>query len=337
MTKRYFEEMMNDLGFHTVDTVAVGFYKTWPCSVEWTDGQISLRVPMLQAGKPCVKELKAKKLQYIQWYIEQDVEQTKAAVLIADVTPPSDFYSKSTLLTAMQEAVKCLEKAGQIPTKTCLLCGGENCDGGAYVKEECRPVHYRCLVDEILKLQKTDTHIPAKVKGMVWSGFLGALLGAAIAALPNWAQALSDGTVNQILYMFLPFMASLLYRLFRGKAHLLVAGITVIVASMLVAFGLELIWFWVVATAQAGYNITLMETTTVYFELYSARTIFLDMAPSLLFLMLGFFPSSILLRRYVYANTVTEKLERGGMFVKKSAFHLLDEKAVPYNEEAEIT
>ncbi len=336
MTKRYFEEVMEELGYHVVDTVAASIAKEWPFSVQNTDAGLELRIVTCKEAKQCVKELKSKGHAHIAWRTEKDELQSTGYVLVASMSPPSNFYVKSTLHTALMDSIAVLTEHNYLPPKVCPLCEQASCDCWAHVEDECRPVHLRCLKDR-LDLPQDDKKIVKKTYGTYWSGVLGALIGAAVAALPNWAQALSDGSVNQVLYLFLPFMAALLYRLFRGKANLVVAGITVLAASLLVAFGLELIWFWVTATNEAGYNISLAETTALYFEIYSWRLTFQNMAFSLLFLILGFFASSILLRRYVNARMVSEQVIRGSKFVNKSAFSIQDDKVISMKTLAEKT
>ncbi len=334
MTNFYFQELMQELGFHPVDTVAMGVYKEWPLTIRLKENQLELRIAVPTQAKACLKKLKEKELEHITWSFEKDTEPQMGYVLVADMQMPSDFYVKSTVHTALSAVVLCLEQGNYTPQTTCALCTGASCEGWAYVNEECRAVHRHCLSNK-LSLPEQDVTIKQKTYGSYWRGILGALLGATLAALPNWAQALSDASLNQILYIFLPFMAVLLYRLFRGKANLAVAGISVLLASFLVTFGMELIWFWVVATEQAGRNISFAETTSLYFELYTMRLGFINMAPSLFFMIVGFFPSAILLRRYVSANTVSEQLVRGSKFVKNSAFSIEEGKSVSWENNAE--
>ncbi len=328
MTKRYFEELMEEFGFHVVDTVALGMFKEWPVRIQKQEDELELRIVVPKQAKTCLKELKSKGLSYTDWFAQADLaHEHECYVLGAYIQTPSDFYLRSTLHTALTSLVKCLQEESYTPPKTCALCGEEHCEALAFVQEECRVVHRRC-VKEKLNLPQKDAQAKPKVQGSYWGGILGALLGAAVAALPNWAQVLSDASVNRILYLFLPFMATLLYRLFRGKAKLLVAGVTVLAASFVVAFGLELVWFWVMATSQAGYNISLANTTALYFEIYTLRLSFQDMAPSLLFLLVGFFPSTILLRRYVASKTMICSVTRGKEFVENSFVSIEDESSL---------
>lgn len=317
MTKNYFAEMMAELGFHTVDKLAVGLAGSWPCSVEMEGEAFLLRLLCSAPPAEAAKTLRDKNIPHVRW---SAYKKEKGQGLLAGVlTPPSDFYAKGCLHGALAEASRALDGAGLQPPATCALCEGESCGQWAFVEGAVRAVHPGCLQSR-LPLPEEDSLTPGKAGGHYLTGVLGALLGGAIAALPNWAQALSKGTVHPVLYVFIPLLAALVYRLCRGKARLGAAGGIVLGASLAVSFVLELIWFWLVSTTAAGYNISIAQTTAMYFEGHTIGLTLREMGFSLLFLMLGFFVSTVLLRRYVKTHTRGGELVRGGRFVRQTAF-----------------
>ncbi len=327
MTKLYFEEMMTELGFRTVDDLALGLAEGWPCSVQMEDGGFTLRI--LASGVPvaAAKTLKDKNLPHTRWTAyKKEAGEEELGSLVGRMNPPSDFYAKGCLHGALVQAPKALNAEGLHPPTACFLCGGQNCDRWVYADGVVRAVHQQCL-DTRLNLPEKDSTIPAKVGGHYLTGILGAILGAGIAALPNWAQALSKGAIHPVLYVFIPVLAALVYRLFRGKARLLASGLTVLGASLGVSFVLELIWYWLVTVTASGANRPIAETTAMYFESHTIGLTLREMGFSLLFLMLGFFAAAVLLRRYVRAHSGKEQRVLGADTVRKTAF-LLKEGAV---------
>ncbi|MDL2252521.1 hypothetical protein LJC49_00405 [Ruminococcaceae bacterium OttesenSCG-928-I18] len=322
MTKNYFEEMMAELDFHVADNIALGYQQGFPLSVEFNKNaettEFFLRVVVDRDAKPARKRLKEQEQGSVKWFSEKD-EEGEGGVLVGVLAPPSDFYAKGAVHGAAVAAAETLKELDYAPPSRCPLCDGEGCDRYAYLAEGCRATHKLCLQTR-LDLPEKDTKTPLKARGFYLTGILGALLGASIAALPNWSQALSKGTINSVIYAFIPFLSALLYRLFRGKANRIAGGVIVMVSSLIVAFLLELVWYWLVTTNMAGYNMSIATTTALYFESHSLAQTVKEMMFSLLFLILGFFPAFILLRRYAASGTTGGRLERGALFVRQSAF-----------------
>ncbi len=329
MTIHYFTEMMAELGFHTADCIAVGRQKDWPCSIEFEkdagNNRFVLRVAAGEKLRPVVKSLKGERIPHLRWLCEAG---EGGETLVCVLTPPSDFYAKGNIHGALNAAVTALEGAQHTPPVQCPLCGSTGCDAFAYVEEATRPVHSGCLTTR-LNLPEADVKTPLKIRGSYVTGILGALLGAAVGALPNWAQALSSGTISAILYAFIPFVSALLYRLFRGKARQLASGVIVLLSSLGVAFLLELVWFWLLATTQAGYNKSITATTAQYFAGHTIGLTLREMFYCLLFLLLGFLVAAVLLRRYAASGTTGGRLIRGAAFVRKTAFTQWEGKLGP--------
>lgn len=320
MTKNYFGELAGELGWTVEDNMAFGAQAGFPFSLEFEgDGGTVFRLRFVVDGstKPCVQFFKDDPTPQVDWYADDD-EGKGSGVLIGVASLPSDFYAKGTLHTLLDKGTWALRQAGLHPPETCPLCGLGGCDRLAFLDEGYRPTHAACL-EHRLQLPEKDERTPRRVKGHYATGIIGAVLGGLIAALPNWAQALSKGSVSAVLYAFIPILAALMYRVFRGKARKTAAGLTVLFSSFFVAFVLELVWYWISMAELFGYDISVAESTRLFFQNEAFLTVLHGMAISLVFLVVGFFPAYILLRGYAAEGVVGGHLVRGSTFVRQSA------------------
>lgn len=316
--------------FHckTVKNIAMGAVGDFPYSAELYLGEdptrIKLRFPMQEGLSSVLGYFKSNPVEYTTVYSEYTGDGKP--VFACEVHPPTDFYVKSTLYSLLKEAEKAFADA--TPLLVCPLCGGGNCDSRAFLEEDNRLTHSACVKNR-LSVQAADRQQPPSVTGSYLRGAAGALLGALLGALPSWAQAMSQGRVTTILYLFIPFMSALLYRLLRGKASRNAAAVSVLFSSVLVAFIMELFLYWLVLSYQAGYNISIWESSSYFFASFSFASAVRNMFSSLLFVLIGFFVSAILLRRYAAAGTRPGKTIRGSLFIEDSLVPLNPESAAP--------
>lgn len=321
MTRNYFEELMAGFGAHSAEGTAFGSREGFLYSAAFTKGppdEILFRFAVGGPVKQVVRELQEKQNVHITWYAESDPgsHDGHGGVLVALAEPPSDFYAKATVHTLLGGAVAALAAAGLRPDETCTLCALGRCDTAALLEYSYRNTHKAC-VETRLELPEED-RMPAKAKtqGHVLTGILGALLGAFVAALPNWSQALNQYKLSPVLYALIPVVSALLYRVFRGKPNKVVSLVTVLGASFAAAFALELVWNWIVLTNQSGQNLAFAETMARYFASNTVVSALREMLFSLVFLVVGFFPGSVLLRRYFEENDKPPEIVRGAAYVR---------------------
>lgn len=318
MTNLYFEELMQEFGCTVAEGVAFGAVDGYPYNVEQEGGTPStlvFRFAVNGSTKPAVSELKSREIEHLKWFAEED---DASGLLVCVFSPPSDFYAKAGIHTALAAAVQALRANNLHAPDACPLCGTKNCDAYAFLEDGYRATHGACLRTR-LDLPEKDAVPKATLRGNYFTGALGALLGAIIAVVPNWAQALTKGQVNVVLYAFIPLLSALVYRLFRGKSHRAYAGAAVLVASLVASFMMELFWYWLVLTDLWGRNVSFWQSIQTYFATHSLPSSVQEMAFSLLFLLVGYFASLIFIRRYTAGGEQQGRIQRGRTFVQASA------------------
>ncbi len=329
MTRLYFEEMMESMGCIVQDYFAFGVIESWPYSVELLDtgGIAEIQVRFLAGGSTVktAKALKQKGAAHQRWTGENEETST----LFCVYTPPSDFYVKAGLREILKSGADALLWQKLSPPKECPLCEKSGCDSYAYLNEDYTPCHAYC-VDNSLDLPEADHYLQKQTQGKVLSGVLGAFMGAFIGALPIWVLALNQNTIYFALYVFIPILSGLLYRLLRGKANKNIGGISVLVSSLVMAVGLELVWNWILLSYQTGKNLPFFETAEYYFASHNIILSVQEMLFNLVALMVGFLATLRFLRRYEDESNEVGGIIRGATFIKKSTVPIVN-----FKEEAE--
>lgn len=313
---------MEEFHCHTQAKLAFGQAKGYPFCIEHqrNGGESIFIASFLVDGnaKPCLGPLKENAGEYITWWVENDVHMGNGALLMARIETPTEFYIKSTIHTLLAAGPGTLQGAGLKPPVVCPLCQQQNCELYAYIDDGYRMTHQACL-DNRLDIPENDQVQPAKTKGNYALGAVGALLGALLGLTPNWSLAFNNGRISSLFYIFIPVFSAMFYRLFRGKANRIAAALIVLGSSVLAAFLLELVWYWLALTSQMGHNISLAQSTASYFQNHTLMLTVQEMFSSLLFLLGGYIPASILLRKYTGDGELPAKVIRGARLVRASA------------------
>ncbi len=326
LTKIYFEELMAEFGAHAVDNVAFAEAADYPYSAELTQPgdspQLQFRFVVDGSAKPAAAALKEKDVAFCEWFAEKGAAGFSLVCLFS---PPSDFYAKSGIHTLLKAAEAAMRTASLRPPENCPLCGLARCDVNAMLDGGYRKSHAACLASR-LTLPQEDERPEKRPRGYIASGIAGALVGALIGALPNWAGALSAGRINAPMYVFIPLLAALCYRLFRGRASSLVSGISVLASSLLAAFSLEQVWYWLVVSGLAGRNVSFAESVVLYFRSHTLISTLGEMLMPLIFLIVGYVVGTLILRRYNHSGEETPPVIRGAAFVRASAAPIGEKK-----------
>ncbi len=323
MTRLYFEEMMESMGCIVQGHLAFGVMENWPYSVELFDtgGIAEIQVRFLAQGATVkvAKDLKQKDAAHQRWHGENEETST----LFCMYTPPSDFYVKAGLRDILKSGADALLRHKLSPSKECPLCEKDGCDSYAYLNEDYTPCHVYC-VENRLDLPEADRYMQKRTQGKVLNGVLGAFMGAFIGALPIWVLALNQNTIYFALYVFIPILSGLLYRLLRGKASKNIGGISVLISSIIMAVGLELVWNWILLSYQTGQNLPFFETAEYYFASHNIILSIQEMLFNLVALMVGFLATLRFLRRYEDESNEVGGVVRGMAFVKNSTAPIAD-------------
>ena len=284
LTNTYFEELMENFNCHTEGKTAFGVVKCYPYSVEHDrstgNSVFIMRFGVDGSARSCLATLKESVGDYTKWSVEKDVHGGDGAVVIVTIEVPSEFYVKSTIHSVLAVVPDILSGAGRHPIDTCPLCGKGNCDTYAYLDDAYRVTHADCL-EHKLELPANDRVEKPKIRGNYITGYVGAIIGAFIGLIPNWTQAFSSGRITPLFYAFVPIFSALIFRLMRGKADRIAAAVMVLTSSVLAAFVLELVWYWLVLTSQLGHNISLAQSTASYFASHTLVITFREMFSSL--------------------------------------------------------
>ncbi len=329
MTRLYFEEMMESMGCIVQGYFAFGVAEDWPYSVELLDtgGIAEIQVRFLAQGSTVkvAKDLKQKGAAHQRWHGENEETST----LFCMYTPPSDFYVKAGLREILKSAADALLWQKLSTPKECPLCEKDGCDSYAYLNEDYTPCHTYC-VENRLDLPDADHYMEKRTQGKVLNGVIGALIGAVIGALPIWVLALNQNTIYFALYVFIPILSGLLYRLLRGKASKNIGGISVLASSLTMAVGLELVWNWILLSYQTGRNLPFFETAEYYFASHNIILSVQEMLFNLVALVVGFLAALRFLSRYEDESNEVGGVIRGAAFIKNSAVPIAN-----FAEEAE--
>ncbi len=303
---------------YVVENVAFGEQDGYLYSAAYDRSMDDVLVRFVVDGSPksAAKSLRKKKRPYIRWFWEKDA-LSQGGVLVALVDTPSEFYLKSTIHTLLGDAVTALQKENLKPPVVCPLCGKPATDSLAFLNSGYRHTHAHCVKEQHAKAASQDSTEPIK-KGNYFTGAIGALIGAFIAVLPNWSQAISKNKISPILYALIPVFAALMYRVFRGRKNRIAVLVTVLATSFLAAFALELVWYWIIVTNDAGVNLSIAYTTSLYFKTHTFLSALREMVFCLLFLAIGLFPAAVIMRRYTASGTKRKSVVRGTEFSEKT-------------------
>ena len=309
---------MQEFGCHSKGGIALGEKDGLPYSAVLQHGadgdEILLRFAVDSGARALASRLKKEELANVRWFAENGKD---GQALVALFTPPSEFYVKSGLHHLLHTLSQLKKEGGITPPAVCPLCGLGGCDSNAYLDDDYRPVHAACVKTR-LKLPEDDQVIPARAGGNIFTGILGAFLGAVIASLPIFTFALNDGVLHWVLYAFIPILSALCYRLLRGRASSTWAGLLVLASSLLCAFVLELLWFWVLLSAQYQQTVAFAISLQRYFASHSFALTVREMLTCLLALLAGYMAASVLLRRYVQDGGVPRQVVRGAAFTRST-------------------
>lgn len=133
----------------------------------------------------------------------------------------------------LQEIVTTLQDSGVKIPKGCFLCGKDQCDAYAVIREGNRPVHRECLQQEMNRV-RDELH-----SGSYLLGVLGGILGCMVGSLPSLLILLAFGKAFCVLFLFIPPGIYYGCKLFHGKMNWFVV-VESIVLSVFSVYALEL-------------------------------------------------------------------------------------------------
>ena len=186
---------------------------------------------------------------------------------------------------SMASVTGALREQGIGVTDRCAICRKGGCDGvalmGGYV-----PVHRSCC--ESRSYSAVSQAQSNSVRGNYVRGFIGALLGGLVGALPSVLTIWFLETIYALLYALIPLGAYYGYRLLGGRMDR-VATLAAVVSSVVQLFMVEWIVFYM--ALHTAYDIwpSPLDTVVYYYQFYEVGEWLPGMIMPALFTLLGLF------------------------------------------------
>ena len=187
--------------------------------------------------------------------------------------------------SAMETVTAAFQEAGvSAPEDKCAFCGQSGCDALAIRNGAYTPVHRTCCQEQsYAAAAKAEDNAQ---NGNYLTGIIGAILGGVVAILPSLLTIWFMEKIYAALFFLIPLGIYYGYRLFKGKMNKAVGVITIIL-SLIMPIVLELLVFYISVATTYGILPSILDTTALYFQLYTVGEMFTDMIMSYVFVIFG--------------------------------------------------
>lgn len=186
----------------------------------------------------------------------------------------------------MEAASALLRDCGTTLSGSCALCKQGGCDSFALANGGFVPVHQTCC--ENTSRDKAAQAAMNSMNGNYATGWIGALLGGLVGAIPTILLAWFLEMVSGWLCALIPLGAYYGYKLFKGKMDRM-ATIASIVSALLQVFMVEQVIFYISIVKYMGLWLTPFASIAYYFEIMEPADMAADMIMPLLFTIFGIF------------------------------------------------
>lgn len=183
---------------------------------------------------------------------------------------------------------------GAVVSTSCPLCGRELCDSLALVNGAYVPVHRACC--ENRSYQSVSQAEANARTGSYVTGWIGALLGGVVGALPTILVAWLLEIISLYLCLLIPLGAYYGYKLCRGRMDRM-ATVATIVSSLLQVFVVEQALFYIAIVQYMGLWPSVFASVGFYFEIMEPGDILPSLLQNLLFVAVGIFCVFGIIRR----------------------------------------
>ena len=215
MKKAVFTDYAAAKGWKLFRNTALSVWDGYPFCMTFLQGNIQIRF-RLEKG-PADRELSKEIRGQIKGWKELGTfnGQFDPAAAFLSVTvsrlPEESAYALDRIF---QAAVGLLKEHGLVPPRTCPVCGNGECDCVALLHNEYVPTHRDCVgrVVHETELQAEES----LSKGSYLRGFVGAVIGGLVGALPSLLTILFLERMFVVLYALIPLAAYYGYKLLQG-------------------------------------------------------------------------------------------------------------------------
>ncbi len=235
----------------------------------------TVRCESTSEAKEAIKNLRK------EWKGVCDFTKTNFSVTVSSRSRKDDAIEQVD--QGLNALIAALREAGCAPPGKCPICKQEGCDSAALIQQGYVPVHEACVHQHRQSAaEKAEENM---VTGNYFTGFLGALVGSFVGALPSLLSILLAERIYVILFALIPMGAYQGYKLLQGKMNRF-AFVSSLICSVIGVFALNFAVFAVTATKMYG-AIPIPYLVNVFFS--NLGEILVDMIMDFVFLALGLF------------------------------------------------
>ena len=214
--KAVFTDYAEAKGWKRFGDTALSVWDGYPFCMTFYQGNIQIRF-RLEKG-PANRELSKEIRGQIKGWKELGVANGQfdpAAAFLSVMVSRLPEESAYTLDRIFRAAAELMKEHGLVPPRTCPVCGQGECDCVALLRREYVPAHRDCVGSAV---HETEAQAEESLsKGSYLRGFVGAVIGGLVGALPSLLTILFLERMFVVLYALIPLAAYYGYKLLQGK------------------------------------------------------------------------------------------------------------------------
>ncbi len=269
-------------GLRCVENLVMGEWKGYPFSAALKEGRVST----LTVGFSLLKGPKNGDLRRLRKELPKGCALSWGGSRVTLVCSGREENLTGLTAAALDAAAALFRETGAVPPDVCPMCKQKGCDslalvGGGYV-----PVHRACcdaqVGDAVAKVEVNS------LSGNYLTGWLGAILGGLVAAVPSILLAWFAERISAWLYALIPLGAYYGYKLLKGKMDRM-ATVATIASSLFQAFFIDQALCYFTIVTYWGIWPSPIDTVRYFYQVMDSGDIIASAAQSLLFLAIGLF------------------------------------------------
>lgn len=280
MTQQQLNEFAQRRGLTCMGPTLVGAWRGYPFMATLRPG----RVNVLNVSFTYLRGPAPKKLRQARKTMPRGCALSWAQNRVNLVCSARDEQMEGLIEAGMDAVTGLLRSCSTVLSDTCPLCRRGSCDALALVNGGYVPAHQSCCENH-----SHDAVARAEVnsqQGNYVTGWLGALLGGMVGAIPTILLAILAERITVWLCLLIPLAAYYGYKLLRGRMDRM-ATVATVVSSLFQVFVMEQVIFYTGIVSYLGIWPSVPASVAYYFEVMDPGDMAADMAMPLLFVILG--------------------------------------------------
>lgn len=281
MIKEAFEGFAAGRGYKRLGDAAFGVYKGYPFHANLqTAGKGAVAFAFRLEGTAAAADLKALRKELPKGYSLATPAKGQYNLICDGARRKGMDAGFSAALDLVTAAFR---ELGLRPPETCPLCGRGGCDCLALVNGYV-PAHRDCLEGQAAQTARRAERNLAG--GNYVTGFIGAIIGGIVGALPTVLTALWLGRIFSLLYALIPICAYYGYKLLKGKMNR-GAFVCTLISSVLGLFSIHFFTNYITLCRVLGRVVEPSVGLRMYTEAVAAGSLTPALVQSAVFLLLG--------------------------------------------------